>query len=107
MIEIKNLRKYFPIKGGFFNKNYGEVKAVENINFKIPEGEILGLVCESGSGYSIESNDVQGLQKAINEISSQDSRVLEKMGNNAKKYALENFSKESLLKSFNEVIQKI
>ena len=50
MIEIKNLRKYFPIKGGFFNKNYGEVKAVENVNFKIPEGEILGLVGESGSG---------------------------------------------------------
>ena len=50
MIEIKNLRKYFPLKGGFFNKNYGEVKAVENINFKIPEGEILGLVGESGSG---------------------------------------------------------
>ena len=50
MIEIKNLRKYFPIKGGFFNKNYGDVKAVENVNFKIPEGEILGLVGESGSG---------------------------------------------------------
>ena len=50
MIEIKNLRKYFPIKGGFFNKNYGEVKAVENVNIKIPEGEILGLVGESGSG---------------------------------------------------------
>ena len=50
MIEIRNLRKYFPIKGGFFNKNYGDVKAVENINFKIPEGEILGLVGESGSG---------------------------------------------------------
>ena len=50
MIEIRNLRKYFPIKAGFFNKNYGEVKAVENVNFKIPEGEILGLVGESGSG---------------------------------------------------------
>ncbi len=50
MIEIRNLRKYFSIKGGFFNKNHGEVKAVENVNFKIPEGEILGLVGESGSG---------------------------------------------------------
>ena len=50
MIEIRNLKKYFPIKGGFFNKNYDEVKAVENVNFKIPEGEILGLVGESGSG---------------------------------------------------------
>ena len=50
MIEIRNLRKYFPIRGGFFNKKYGEVKAVENVSFKIPEGEILGLVGESGSG---------------------------------------------------------
>ena len=50
MIEIRNLRKYFPIRGGFFNKQYGEVKAVENVSFKIPEGEILGLVGESGSG---------------------------------------------------------
>ena len=50
MIKVKNLRKYFPIKGGFFNQKYGDVKAVENINFEIPEGEILGLVGESGSG---------------------------------------------------------
>ena len=50
MIEIKNLKKYFPIKGGFFNSKKGDVKAVENITFKIPEGEILGLVGESGSG---------------------------------------------------------
>ena len=50
MIKVKNLRKYFPIKGGFLNKKLGDVKAVENINFEIPEGEILGLVGESGSG---------------------------------------------------------
>ena len=50
MIEIKNLKKYFPIKSGFFNSKSGDVKAVENVNFNIPEGEILGLVGESGSG---------------------------------------------------------
>lgn len=50
MIKVKNLRKYFPITGGFFNTKFGDVKAVENINFEIPEGEILGLVGESGSG---------------------------------------------------------
>jgi glycosyltransferase involved in cell wall biosynthesis len=65
------------------------------------------IVSESGSGISIESNDVQGLQKAIEKISSEDLTVLNKMGNNAKRYALENFSKESLLKLFNEVIQKL
>ncbi|MDC6448354.1 ATP-binding cassette domain-containing protein [Alphaproteobacteria bacterium] len=50
MIKVKNLRKYFPIKGGFFNNKVGDVKAVENVTFEIPEGEILGLVGESGSG---------------------------------------------------------
>ena len=50
MIKVKNLRKYFPITGGFFNTKLGDVKAVENINFEIPEGEILGLVGESRSG---------------------------------------------------------
>ena len=50
MIKVKNLKKYFPIKGGFFNAKNGDVKAVESVNFEIPEGEILGLVGESGSG---------------------------------------------------------
>ena len=50
MIEIKNLKKYFPIKSGFFNSKSGDVKAVESVTFDIPEGEILGLVGESGSG---------------------------------------------------------
>ena len=50
MITVENLKKYFPIKGGLFNKNVGNVKAVEDVSFKISEGEILGLVGESGSG---------------------------------------------------------
>ena len=52
MIRVENIKKYFPIKGGFFNKKTGDVKAVENVSFEIPEGEILGLVGESGSGKS-------------------------------------------------------
>ena len=50
LIEVKNLKKYFPIKGGIFNKKVGDVKAIENINFAILKGEVLGLVGESGSG---------------------------------------------------------
>ena len=50
LIEINNLKKYFPIKGGLFNKKIGDVKAVEKINFTIKKGDVLGLVGESGSG---------------------------------------------------------
>ena len=52
MIRVENIKKYFPIKDGFFNNKTGDVKAVENVSFEIPEGEILGLVGESGSGKS-------------------------------------------------------
>ena len=37
MITVENLKKYFPIKGGLFNKNVGNVKAVEDVSFKISE----------------------------------------------------------------------
>ena len=78
MIEIKNLRKYFPIKGGFFNKNYGEVKAVENINFKIPEGEILGLVGESGSGKTtLGRSIIRLIEPSAGEILYDDKNILD------------------------------
>ena len=41
MIKVENIKKYFPIKEGFFNNKTGHVKAVENVSFEIPEGEIL------------------------------------------------------------------
>ena len=39
MIKVENIKKYFPIKEGFFNNKAGHVKAVENVSFEIPEGE--------------------------------------------------------------------
>ena len=78
MIEIKNLRKYFPIKGGFFNKNYGEVKAVENVNFKIPEGEILGLVGESGSGKTtLGRSIIRLIEPSAGEILYNDKNIID------------------------------
>jgi len=50
LIEVKNLTKRFPIKGGLFGKEVGAVRAVNNISFKIKKGETLGLVGESGCG---------------------------------------------------------
>ncbi|MCX7694756.1 MAG: dipeptide ABC transporter ATP-binding protein [Caloramator sp.] len=50
LLEIKNLKKYFPIKKGLFNKTSHYLKAVDNVSFTINKGETLGLVGESGCG---------------------------------------------------------
>tara|TARA_A100001011_G_scaffold346106_1_gene382271 strand:- start:741 stop:1706 length:966 start_codon:yes stop_codon:yes gene_type:complete len=77
MIEIKNLKKYFPIKGGFFNSKKGDVKAVENITFKIPEGEILGLVGESGSGKTtLGRSIIRLIEPSEGEIYYNDKNIL-------------------------------
>jgi oligopeptide transport system ATP-binding protein len=48
LIEVKNLKQYFPVKTGFFKTEY--LKAVDDVSFAINEGETLGLVGESGCG---------------------------------------------------------
>lgn len=50
VVTVKNLKKYFPVRGGFFQQAVGNVKAVEDVSFSIAEGETLGLVGESGCG---------------------------------------------------------
>src|SRR5436190_1777079 len=50
LLEVKNLKKYFPIKKGIFSKTIGHVKAVDDVSFTINKGETLGLVGESGCG---------------------------------------------------------
>ncbi|MCG6975484.1 MAG: ABC transporter ATP-binding protein [Acidiferrobacterales bacterium] len=50
IIESDSLKCYFPIKAGFFQRQIGEVKAVDEISINLHKGETLGIVGESGSG---------------------------------------------------------
>ena len=50
LVEVKNLVKHFPIRGGVFLKEIASVKAVDDVSLTIGEGETLGLVGESGCG---------------------------------------------------------
>jgi oligopeptide transport system ATP-binding protein len=50
LLEVRNLKKYFPIRGGLLSRVTDHVKAVDDISFSIREGETFGLVGESGCG---------------------------------------------------------
>ena len=52
LVEIQNLKKYYPIKKGILSKTVGYVKAVDGLNFSIYRGETISLVGESGCGKS-------------------------------------------------------
>lgn len=52
LLEVKDLKKHFPIKGGIFRKTVGQVHAVDGVSFTLQPGETLGLVGESGCGKS-------------------------------------------------------
>jgi len=63
LLQIENLKKYFPIAGGLFGRQVGLVKAVDGISFNIKQGETLGLVGESGCGKSTTGRVILQLLK--------------------------------------------
>jgi peptide/nickel transport system ATP-binding protein len=58
LMEVKGLKKYFPIQKGLLRRTVGYVKAVDDVSFFVREGETLGLVGESGCGKSTAGRSI-------------------------------------------------
>lgn len=60
-LKVQDLKVYFPIKGGIFNRTIGHVKAVDGVSFSLEKGKTYGLVGESGSGKTTTGRAIIGL----------------------------------------------
>lgn len=98
LLQLKDLKMYFPIKKGFFQRTVAHVKAVDGVSFEIKRGETLGLVGESGCGKTtIGRCIVRAYQPTAGEIL---------YGENSQAIDLANQS-ESQLKEFRRIIRMI
>ncbi|WP_108670054.1 ABC transporter ATP-binding protein [Peribacillus acanthi] len=80
LLEVKNLKTYYPVKGGFLRKVIGMVKAVDDISFEINKGETLGLVGESGCGKSTAGRTLLRLLKPTDGTILFDGKDITKIG---------------------------
>ncbi|MCS6842152.1 MAG: dipeptide ABC transporter ATP-binding protein [Roseiflexus sp.] len=64
LLEVNNLVKHFPIKGGILRRTVAIVRAVDGVSFTIKRGETLGLVGESGCGKTTTGRTILRLEKA-------------------------------------------
>ncbi len=64
LLDVQNLKTYFPITGGFLQRTVGYVKAVDDVSFSIKQGETFGMVGESGCGKTTTGRTILRLSKA-------------------------------------------
>ncbi|RFA35848.1 dipeptide/oligopeptide/nickel ABC transporter ATP-binding protein [Virgibacillus dokdonensis] len=89
LLEVKRLQKHFAVKGGIFGRKKRVIKAVDDVSFSVREGEILGIVGESGCGKSTtgkailrllepSSGEVMFAGKRIKDLEAKELRKLRK-----------------------------
>ena len=79
LLEVENLKKYYPLKGGIITHTTGYTHAVDGVSFSVREGETLGLVGESGCGKSTIGRQIVGLERPTEGIIRYDGKDLSAM----------------------------
>ena len=75
VIEAENIRVYFPVRKGFFKRKVDEVKAVDDIDVELKQGETLGIVGESGSGKTTLGMALLRMQDSTGKIRFRDHMI--------------------------------
>src|SRR3972149_5157430 len=76
LLRVRNLKKYFPIRGGLFSREVARVHAVDDVSFDLMAGETLGLVGESGCGKATAGGAILRLiEPTAGEVSFQGQNV--------------------------------
>jgi oligopeptide/dipeptide ABC transporter ATP-binding protein len=84
-IQVKNLKKYFPVRGGLLQRVVAQVQALDDVSFSIREGETLGLVGESGCGKTTVGRTMLRLiEPTSGEVSLDGKNVFQMKGSELK-----------------------
>jgi len=76
LLQVKDLKVYYPLLGGMLKRSFGNVKAVDGVSFNIKTGETVGLVGESGCGKTTVANALLGIvQREAGQIIFNDKEV--------------------------------
>lgn len=91
LVEVKNLKKYFPVRGGLFYRHIADVHAVDDVSFVVKAGETLGVVGESGCGKSTLGKTLLQLYRATEGEVTFDNNPISEMSESDLKEHRRNF----------------